>query len=349
MLAELFKFVHSASPSEKPPEGEEDRRLGYYRNAVCGSQGGELALPYRWQWRVEKWKNSLRTFFGGGDQQPRPKICPACNALVGINATRCHECGASMRFSLAALSKKFSGLFGEQETPVTAALLVANILMFGVSLVLTMQSGEAGGLHTLWGMSGAASYQLGASIPFGIMLEQHQLWRLVTAMFLHGGLLHIGFNMMTLMQIGPALEELYGSARYLFLYVVTGALGFVASALTGHFSIGASGALLGLIGAMLAVTTKRGGSFMRDLRSRLIRSLVILFVIGFLGSLGIDNSAHLGGLAVGFGLGKVFEDRQPMNSREKQRAYALGWFAGITILASFVLMILHFHDPLPGR
>jgi membrane associated rhomboid family serine protease len=131
--------------------------------------------------------------------------------------------------------------------------------------------------------------------------------------------------------------------------VVTGALGFVASALTGHFSIGASGALLGLIGAMLAVTTKRGGSFMRDLRSRLIRSLVILFVIGFLGSLGIDNSAHLGGLAVGFGLGKVFEDRQPMNSREKQRAYALGWFAGITILASFILMILHFHDPLPGR
>src|SRR5271169_2091017 len=108
----------SARSPEKSPEGEEARRLGYYRNAVCGSQGGELALPYRWQWRVDKWKNSLRTFFGGGDQQPRPKICPACNSLVGINATRCHECGASLRFSLAALSKKFSGLFGEQESPV---------------------------------------------------------------------------------------------------------------------------------------------------------------------------------------------------------------------------------------
>jgi rhomboid protease GluP len=306
-----------------------------------------LALPYRWQWRVDKWKNSLRAFFGGGDQQPRPKICPACGTLVGITATRCHECGASLRFSLAALSKKFSGLFGEQETPVTSALLVANILMFGVSLVLTMQAGEAGGLHTLWGMSGAASYQLGASLPFGFMFQEHQWWRLVTAMFLHGGLLHIGFNMMTLMQIGPALEELYGSARYLFLYVVTGALGFVVSALTGHFSIGASGALLGLIGAMLAVTTKRGGSFMRDLRSRLIRSLVILFAIGFMPGIAIDNSAHLGGLAVGFGLGKIFEDRQPMNAHEKQRAYALGWFAGVAILASFVLMILHFHDPVP--
>src|SRR5438445_13255733 len=99
----------------------------------------------------------MRGFFGGGDQLPRPKICPACGALVGINATRCHECGASLRFSLAALSKKFSGLFGEQETSVTSALLVANILMFGVSCVLTAQAGEAGGLHTLWGMTVVAS------------------------------------------------------------------------------------------------------------------------------------------------------------------------------------------------
>ncbi len=216
-----------------------------------------MALPYRWQWRVEKWKNTMRGFFGG-DQQPRPKICPACNALVGINATRCHECGANLRFSIAALSKKFSGLFGEQETPVTTALLIANILMFGVSWVLTAQAGEGGGLHTLWGMSGAASFQLGASHPYPFFI-QHQWWRLVTAMFLHGGLIHIGFNMMSLMQLGPALEELYGSARYLFLYVATGAFGFLVSVWFGHFSLGASTALLGLVGVMLAITTKRGG------------------------------------------------------------------------------------------
>ncbi len=308
-----------------------------------------MALPYRWQWRVEKWKTAMRGFFGGGEQQqPRPKICPACGALVGIKATRCHECGASLRFSLAALSKKLSGLFGEHEAPVTSALLVTNILMFGVSLVLTMQAGEAGGLRTLWGMSGEASYQLGASHPYGIFTE-HQWWRLVMAMFLHGGLIHIGFNMMALMQFGPALEELYGSSRYLFLYVFTGAFGFLVSALIGHFSLGASGALLGLVGAMLAVTTKRGGSFMRDLRSRLISSVVILFLIGFWGGFGIDNSAHLGGFAAGFIFGKIYADREPMNSRERQRAYALGWLAGAVVLASFVMMILHFRDPLPGR
>ncbi len=123
----------------------------------------------------------------------------------------------------------------------------------------------------------------------------------------------------------------------------------MASALTGHFSIGASGALLGLIGAMLAITTKRGGSFMRDLRSRLITSVVILFMIGFWGGLGIDNSAHIGGFAVGFVMGKIYADRQPMNSREKQRAYALGWLAGVVMLASFVMMLLHFSDRIPWQ
>ena len=306
-----------------------------------------MALPYRWQWHVEKWKNAMRGFFGG-DQQPRPKICPACGALVGISATRCHECGVSLRFSLAALSKKLSEVFGEQETPVTSAMLMANILMLGVSMVLTTQAGEGGGLHTLFGMSSEASYRLGASHPYGFFVE-HEWWRVVTAMFLHGGLLHIGFNMMGLMQFGPALEELYGSAKYLFLYVFTGAFGFLVSVWTGHFSVGASGALLGLVGAMLAVTSKRGGSFMRELRSRLITSVVILFVAGYMGFLGMDNAAHMGGFVAGFGIGKVFADRQPMNSREKQVAYALGWLAGVVVVVSFVMMVLHFPEGVPWQ
>jgi rhomboid protease GluP len=288
----------------------------------------------------------MRGFFGG-DQQPRPKICPACNALVGINATRCHECGASLRFSLAALSKKFSGLFGEQETPVTSALLVANILMFGVSWVALASATGGGGFKILWGMGGETVYRLGASHPYGFFV-QHQWWRLVTAMFLHGGLIHIGFNMMSLMQLGPALEELYGSARYLFLYVVTGAFGFLTSVFFGNFSLGASTALLGLVGVMLAITTKRGGSYMRELRSRLISSVVILFIIGFSG-LGIDNYGHFGGLVAGFALGKLFADRQPLNSSERRTAYALGWLAGIVVIASFALMILHYRDTLPWQ
>lgn len=306
-----------------------------------------MTLPYRWQWRFERWKNSLRRFFGGGEQQPRPKLCPACGALVGISATRCHECGASLRFSLAALSKSLSGIFGENEAPVTTVLLIANILMFGVSWVAIASAGGGGGFRILWGMGGETMYRLGASYGPAIFYG-HEWYRLITAMFLHGGLIHIGFNMMALMQFGPALEELYGSARYLFLYVVTGAFGFLVSAFMGNYSLGASGALLGLIGLMLAITSKRGGSYMRELRSRLISSVVILFVLGFSG-MGLDNYAHGAGLAAGFGLGKLFADRKPMNVKESRTAYILGWLAGLLVVASFVFMVLHLHDPLPGQ
>jgi membrane associated rhomboid family serine protease len=322
------------------------QRLRYYRNAPRVPQGGELALPYQWQWRIEKWKNALRGFFGGNKER-RPGLCPACGSLVGVNATRCHECGTNLRFSLAAVSRSLSGVFGGP-APVTTALLVANILMFGVSWLAVTAEGGGGGMSILWGLGGYSTYRLGASIPYGIF-GLHEWYRLVTAMFLHGGLIHIAFNMSALMQLGPALEELYGSARYLFLYVLTGAFGFLVSAGTGHFSLGASGAILGIIGAMLAITSKRGGAYMRELRSRLISSVVILFAIGFLPGMRIDNTAHLGGMAAGFVLGKIFADRQPMNVRERQTAYLLGWLAGLAVIASFVFMILHYRDPLPGQ
>jgi len=305
-----------------------------------------LALPYQWQYRLERWKATLQSFFGGGNKQPRPQLCPNCGSLVGVNATRCHNCGTNLKFSMAAVNRSLSGVF-TGPAPVTTALLVANVLMFGVEWMALAAEGGGGGLSILWGVGGTAAYRLGLSAPYGIYV-QHQWYRLVTAMFLHGGLIHIGFNMMSLMQLGPALEELYGSARYFFLYILTGAFGCLVGSFIGHNSRGASGGLLGLVGAMLAITTKRGGSYMRELRSRLISSVVILFVLGLMG-MGIDNWAHGGGLAAGFVLGKIFPDRQPMNVREKQIANALGWLAGLAVIASFALMILHYRDPLPGQ
>ncbi|HEY4816634.1 MAG TPA: rhomboid family intramembrane serine protease [Candidatus Acidoferrum sp.] len=309
-------------------------------------QGGELPLPYQWQYRLDRWKATLQGFFGGGNQEPRPKLCPSCGSLVGISATRCHNCGTNLKFSMAAVNRSLSGVFAGP-APVTTALLVANLMMFGVEWMAATAQGRGGGLSILWGMGGEATYRLGMSAPYGIYVE-HQWYRLITAMFLHGGLLHIGMNMLALMQLGPALEELYGSSRYFFLYIFTGAFGFLVSSFFGGYSLGASGGLLGLVGAMLAITTKRGGAYMRELRSRLISSVVFLLVLGFMG-MGIDNKAHLAGLASGFVLGKIFPDRQPMTVRERQIANALGWFAGIAVIASFALMILHYRDPLPGQ
>ena len=302
-----------------------------------------MALPYQWQYRLERWKNSLRGLFGGGDQQPRPKICPNCGSLVGISATRCHQCGTNLKFSMAAVSKGLSGLFGGH-APVTTGLLIVNLLMFGVEFMAMAAAGQGGGLTILWGMGGEAAYRLGASDPGSIFLLHHW-YRLVTAMYLHGGLIHIGFNMMVLMDIGPVVEELYGSARYFFLYTATGTVGFLFSAYFGRRpSLGASAPILGLIGLMIAVTTKRGGAQMEQLRSRLVSWVVSIFVFGFLMS-GVDNWAHGGGLAAGFLLGRVFADREPASPSDRRTAYALGWLAAVVVVSSFVLMVLHYGDP----
>jgi len=294
--------------------------------------------------RIERWKRLFSGMFGRGEK--RPQLCPACGALVGIHATRCHECGTSLRFGLAAWSKGLSEFFGGH-APVTTAILVVNVVMFAVELMGTMQAGGAGGLSILWGMSGESLYRLGACFGPSIFVK-HEWYRLITAMFLHGGLIHIGFNMMVFLDLGPMVEEIYGSARYLFLYVAMGAASFVVSALAGHFSIGASGAIMGLVGLLIAITTKRGGMLMKELRSRLISWVVTIFAIGFLFTgMRTDNWAHFGGLAAGFGLGKLFADREPAPGKERTQAYTLGWLAGIVLIASFALMVMHYKDQLP--
>jgi rhomboid protease GluP len=299
--------------------------------------------------RVEKWKSALRGLFGGGDERPRPKICPACGALVGISATRCHECGTSLRFSLVALGKSLGNAIGG-ETPVSTLILILNLLLFGVSVVATNQGN--GGPNLFSGVSQRVLYQLGARQSIAILAGEW--WRLVMPMFLHGGLLHLGMNSLFLVDIGPQVERIYGSARSLFIYVFTGICSFVASTIWNlevyhgyGVGIGASGALAGLIGVMLGMTTGRGGSYAREIRAQMIRMIGYLVIMAIL-PIGIDNAAHFGGLATGFLLGKVFADREPMNAAEFKRAYGLGWLAGIVVVASFVMMLLHFRDSLAG-
>ncbi len=277
--------------------------------------------------------------FGGSEK--RPQLCPACGALVGISGTRCHECGANLRFGLAAWSKGLAEFFGGH-APVTVAILIVNIVMFAAELMATIQAGQFGGLSILWGMNGEVLYRLGASNPYAALIL-HQWYRVVTGMFLHIGIIHIGFNMMVLLDIGPIVEELYGSGRYLFVYIFTGAAGFALSTFF-HPAAGASGALMGLIGVLIAVTTKRSGEAMKAMRSRLISWVVSILVFGFF--VGADNYGHVGGLAAGFVLGKLFADRPPMNGPEKTRDYALGWVAGLITIACFVLMVMHYRDPL---
>jgi rhomboid protease GluP len=159
------------------------------------------------------------------------------------------------------------------------------------------------------------------------------------AVFLHGSLMHIVFNMWVLMDIGPQIEELYGSARFFFIYVATGIGGYLlSSTLSGHPSMGGSGALLGLIGVLLAITTGRKSAGMQMLRSQIIRWLIYIAIWGFLFP-GIDNYAHFGGLVAGFGLGKIMSDRPPGSPEERNRANALGWATAVVVTASIAFMM----------
>ena len=285
-------------------------------------------------------------FFGGS--QPRPKICPSCGSLVGTVATRCPQCGASVRFSLAAASRSLGGLM-PTTYPATYAILTICCMIFAVSFLVTFSknggigmSGGLAGLLNFGAIDGNVLIRLGASLPWPV--DSVQPWRFVTAIFLHASILHILFNMWVLMDIGPQIEELYGSARYLFVYVVTGVGGFVLSSVMGHFSVGGSGAILGLCGVVLAVTTGARSAPAQMLRASVIRLLIYVAIItilpfgGFIGA--ADTAAHLGGLGSGFVLGKILADRPPVTPQERKRAQLLGWGTALVVVASFVLAIL---------
>jgi rhomboid protease GluP len=229
-------------------------------------------------------------------------------------------------------------------SPATYSILAFSCLLYGVSLVATMretglQPPGGGGMFALLGIGGISVdvlQRLGASLPL-IPSNLAQPWRFVMAVFLHGSLMHIIFNMWVLMDIGPQIEELYGSARFFFIYVATGIGGYVLSSLRGHFSVGGSGALLGLIGVMLAITTGRRSASMQALRSQIIRWLIYIAVWGLLFP-GIDNFAHFGGLATGFLLGKIMMDRPPASPEERKRAQTLGWVTALIVVASIAMV-----------
>jgi len=300
--------------------------------------------------KLDRLRESFSAMFQSKEKQRRPSLCPACGTLVGSSATRCHQCGASLTFSLAAVSRSLSKIM-PVTAPVTYFILSVCCLLYGISLLLTMRAGfptapQGGGmLSMLFGIGSIASPvldRLGASLPLfqpgHFPSDSSQPWRLITACFLHANLMHIVFNMWVLVDLAPTIEELYGAPRFFFLYTSCGIGGYVLSGLRGNSGIGASGAIVGLIGVLLAITYRRGGSGMQQLRSQVYRWIIYIAIWGMLPGMNIDNWAHLGGGITGFILAKFMLDRAPATPGERKRAYALGWATAVVVLASFVVM-----------
>ncbi len=177
-------------------------------------------------------------------------------------------------------------LFGNGKPFVTYLLLAVNVALF----LLLEWAGGSTNVETL--------IEYGAKFNPAIM--EGEWWRLVTSMFLHIGLIHLMMNMLALYYIGTAVERIYGSWRYIIIYLLAGVFGSVASfMLNPQVSAGASGAIFGLFGALLYFGVWNRRLFFQTMGWNL------LFIIGLNIAFGlfvpqIDNGAHMGGLIGGF-------------------------------------------------
>ena len=182
----------------------------------------------------------------------------------------------------------------------------------------------------------------GALIP--ALVAEGEAWRLISSVFLHSGVAHLGFNMLSLYFLGSFVEEAFGRSRFLALYVLSGVSGGLAYLYFGGFNapaVGASGAIFGLLGGVLGYALRRG-TF--SWQNPLIRQLLILLALNlYLGFSipNISNTAHLGGLAGGFAFGWLVAPT--VYSRKRLRAIspiAVVLGAELLILAAWFLFFV---------
>ena len=231
------------------------------------------------------------------------------------------------------------------EVPRAAWVLLAlNIIVYLVSGVLS---------GSLFSPSNAVLFFLGAKV--NQLIQAGEYWRLITSMFLHGSLIHVGVNCYSLYAIGPQTERFYGTPRFLALYFISGLAGGVASyAFSASAGVGASGAIFGLVGGMAAfyyVSRKLLGDVSRQQLGGLLSIIMINLFIGFSSGGLIDNFAHMGGLAGGVLVGWLLAPRFELDERlyppeVMRRSLGLGWAGAFAFLALLVFLVMTINPPI---
>jgi rhomboid protease GluP len=217
------------------------------------------------------------------------KVCPYCNNEVGKRAVETRS-----------TSDALGGLIPQAQF-TTVVILLINTGLYVATLLWSQRKGGSGGFS--FDPDGQTLLDFGGKWPRAIAVGQW--WRLITAGFLHGGILHILMNSWALFNVGSQAEESFGASRFLVIYVVSTVTGYLASFYgSPSLSVGASAGIFGLIGAMIAFSIREGTSQGAAMRSFYIQWAVYGLVMGFMISL-IDNFAHIGGLAGGFLIGYI--------------------------------------------
>jgi rhomboid protease GluP len=261
----------------------------------------------------------------GAERAGRPSLCRNCGAIVGADEAACSACGAPARQAAPEppraprhdpATARFIRAIVNRPATFTFAFLIANVFLY-----LLMSFHEEGA-------TGNVLLAYGAKL--NVLIDAGQWWRFVTPIFLHVqmpgiGPLHLLTNMYGLFMLGPYVEKLYGSAKFVVFWIATGVAGVAASYFAvqpelaasgslGRFlfkpydvpSAGASGALFGMIGVLFVFGIK----FRHELPDGLKRAfgtgmlpiILINLFIGYAGRGFIDNAAHLGGLVSGMAL-----------------------------------------------
>jgi rhomboid protease GluP len=228
-------------------------------------------------------------------------LCPHCGKLISVAEQTCPHCGISRpgaRWKNIPITR---GLL--QSDQLIKTIIYANVGMYLISLLMNpTRMGLSANPFMFLSPSNGALLLLGSTgtIPID---QGHRWWTLVSANYLHGGILHIVFNMIALYQIGPLVLREYGANRLIGLYTLGGIFGFLVSYFAGvRLTLGASAAVCSLIGASLYYGKSRGGAYGQAIYKQISGWVLMLFIFGFLVP-GIDNWGHGGGIVGGIILG----------------------------------------------
>jgi len=231
-------------------------------------------------------------------------ICSSCGVLVGVNDDKCYNCGRRNPglWGFAPLLRSLGRDLGFIPFVMGTCIVVYILTLIASGGMMNQVSplsflGPSPAALLLFGESGA--------VPIFIY---HRWWTVLSAAWLHAGLLHILFNMMALRQLGPPTAEFYGPGRTVIIYTAGAVAGFTLSScaavyfpalpfLRGSFyTVGASASIAGLIGALMYYGRSTGSGIVRTEATRIV---VLLVVYGFIMP-GIDNYAHAGGFLGGY-------------------------------------------------
>jgi rhomboid protease GluP len=238
-------------------------------------------------------------------------LCPQCRRLVSRDETVCPHCGLVRPGAAWKNAAALRGVFdGEQ---LIRLVIGVNIAFFLISLLFNLRHiGLSMNPLQMLSPENMSLLQLGATGRIPIDRAQ-RWWTLLSANYLHGGLLHILFNMLAFRQIAALVNREFGPQRMFGIYTLSGVAGFYLSYLAGvAFTIGASAAVCGLIGAAIYYGKSRGGVYGQAVYRQLGGWAIAIFLFGFLVP-GINNWGHGGGMIAGallaFGMG--YNEKRP--------------------------------------